>query len=243
VLKIKLNYEQHFLVKNPSEKTFTVASIAYDLFVNGKLIGVGSYSTADIAMPGRAAFYPGSEIPLKNIFLLVLDDTNSQEYQSIIEGESLQYSVKGIVTVETAWSLLEKEFESAKQKEINQKIADRKEAEKSKQIYEELIRSKFDPTIVASAKKNIPEMQTLPRELLQECRKVKSYSDFVTFELAAEIMGDELVGVIDGINVALTLLESEGYNEHPEVGPLIKETRDLAFDMGLCINDLLIRYG
>jgi len=102
-----------FLVKNPSEKTFTVASIAYDLFVNGKSIGVGSYSTADIAMPGRAAFYPGSEIPLKNIFVLVLADTNSQEYQSIIEGESLQYSVKGIVTVETAWSLLEKEFESS----------------------------------------------------------------------------------------------------------------------------------
>ncbi len=102
-----------FLVKNPSEKTFTVVIIAYDLFVNGKLIGVGSYSTADIAMPGRAAFYPGAEIPLKNIFELVLTDTNAQEYQSIIEGESLQYSVKGIVTVETAWSLIDKEFESS----------------------------------------------------------------------------------------------------------------------------------
>ena len=108
----KVKLQTTFLVKNPSEKTFTVASIAYDLFVNGKSIGVGSYSTADIAMPGRAAFYPGSEIPLKNFFDLVLTDTNTQEYQSIIEGESLQYSVQGIVTVETAWSLLEKEFES-----------------------------------------------------------------------------------------------------------------------------------
>ena len=109
----KVKLRTTFLVKNPSDKTFTVSSIAYDLFVNGKSIGAGSYSTADIAMPGRAAFYPGAEIPLKNIFELILTDTNAQEYQSIIEGESLQYSVKGIVTVETAWALIEKEFESS----------------------------------------------------------------------------------------------------------------------------------
>jgi len=102
---------------------------------------------------------------------------------------------------------------------------------------------KFESTIVASAKKNLPEMQKLPRELLEECRKVKSYDDFVIFELAAEMMGDELVGVMNGINVALTLLESEGYSQHPEVGPLIKQTRDIAFDSGMCINDLMIRYG
>lgn len=102
-----------FLVKNPSEKTFTVAIIAYELFANGKPIGTGQYSTADIAMPGRAAFYPGSEIPLKNIFQLVLSDTNAPEYQAIVEGEFVEYSVEGIVTVETAWSLVEKEFENS----------------------------------------------------------------------------------------------------------------------------------
>jgi hypothetical protein len=102
-----------FLVKNPGVKTFTVAIINYELFVNDKSIGTGQYSTTDIAMPGRAAFYPGSEIPLKNIFQLILTESNASEYQSIIKGESLQYTVKGIVTVETAWSLVEKEFESS----------------------------------------------------------------------------------------------------------------------------------
>ena len=101
-----------FLVKNPSDKTFTVAIIAYELFVDGKSIGTGQYSTTGIAMPGRAAFYPGSEIPLKNTFQLVLTEENSSQYQAIIEGESIQYSVEGIVTVETAWSLVEKEFEN-----------------------------------------------------------------------------------------------------------------------------------
>ena len=105
--------ETTFLVKNPSEKTFTVAIIAYELFANGKSIGTGQYSTTDIAMPGRAAFYPGSEIPLKNIFQLILTETNAPEYRSIVEGESLQYTAKGIVTVETAWSLVEKDFESS----------------------------------------------------------------------------------------------------------------------------------
>ena len=109
----KAKLQTTFLVKNPGDKTFTVAIISYELFVNDNSIGTGQYSTADIAMPGRAAFYPGSEIPLTNIFQLILTDTNAPEYQSIIEGESVQYSVKGIVTVETAWSLVEKEFESS----------------------------------------------------------------------------------------------------------------------------------
>ena len=109
----KAKLQTTFMVKNPSEKTFTVAIIAYELFVNGNSVGTGQYSTTDIAMPGRAAFYPGSEIPLKNIFQLILTESNAPEYRSIIEGESVQYSVEGIVTVETAWSLVEKEFESS----------------------------------------------------------------------------------------------------------------------------------
>ena len=36
-----------------------------------------------------------------------------QEYQSITNGENVQYSVKGEVTVETAWSIIEKNFESS----------------------------------------------------------------------------------------------------------------------------------
>jgi len=102
-----------FLVKNPSEKTFTVSFISYELFVNGNSIGTGQYSTQDIAMPGRAAFYPGAEIPLKSTFQLVLSDVNAQDYQSITRGESVQYSVEGTITTESAWSLVDKEFQSS----------------------------------------------------------------------------------------------------------------------------------
>jgi hypothetical protein len=108
----RVRLETTFLVKNPSDKTFTVPLISYELFANGKSLGTGQYSTEDIAMPGRAAFYPGVEIPLKSPFQFVLSDTITEEYKAIAGGENVQYSVKGMITVETAWSLIEKEFQS-----------------------------------------------------------------------------------------------------------------------------------
>ena len=105
--------ETTFLVKNPSEKTFTVPIITYELFANGNSLGISSYSTEDIAMPGRAAFYPGAEIPLKHFFKLVESVDNTHEYRAIISGKNVQYSAKGMITAESAWSLIEKEFQSS----------------------------------------------------------------------------------------------------------------------------------
>jgi len=103
--------EVTFLIKNPSEKTFTVPSISYELFVDGEPIGNGQYSTQDIPMPGRAAFYPGAEIPLKNTFHLILSEVSSDKYKAIVSGEDLIFSASGVMDVETAWSIIEKEFQ------------------------------------------------------------------------------------------------------------------------------------
>ena len=100
-----------FLVKNPSEKTFTVPLSTFELVSDGMSIGNGQYSTEDIAMPGRAAFYPGSEIPLKTKFNLVLSDSIVSEYQDIINRGEMRFSVEGEVTAETSWSLIDKEFQ------------------------------------------------------------------------------------------------------------------------------------
>ena len=102
--------EVSFLVKNPSEKTFTVPSIVYELSGNGMELGQGKYSTEDIAMPGRASFLSGVEIPLKNKFTLKEETVDSGIYQAIINEESVDFSASGIITVETAWSIVEKEF-------------------------------------------------------------------------------------------------------------------------------------
>jgi len=99
-----------FLIKNPSDKTLTVPIIDYQLFANESLLGSGQYSTSDIAMPGRAIFPTGAEIPLKNTFLLNKSDVNSELYESVINNQISSFSAEGIITAETAWSLIEKEF-------------------------------------------------------------------------------------------------------------------------------------
>ena len=102
-----------FLVTNPSDLTFTIPLIAYELYGDGISLGSASYSTQDVAMPGRAAFYPGTEIPLKNKFSFVLTDVNETVYDKIVTGQSVEYSAKGMVTVESAWSIVEMNFDTS----------------------------------------------------------------------------------------------------------------------------------
>ena len=101
-----------FLVKNPSDKTFTVPLIGYDLYGDGVLLGSGQYSTVDISMPGRAAFFPDTEIPLKNTFVLIKSEVNSEIYQDAIENRINSFSAEGIITTQSSWMTLEKEFKS-----------------------------------------------------------------------------------------------------------------------------------
>jgi LEA14-like dessication related protein len=101
-----------FTVTNPSDLTFTVPVITYELYANGNVLGSGAYSTEDVAMPGRAAFYPETEIPLESWFTLIMTDENQREYNAIVSGEQLKYDAVGILTVESAWSIVEPPFDT-----------------------------------------------------------------------------------------------------------------------------------
>ena len=105
-------FDVTFLVKNPSEKTFTVSQIGYQLFGEGELIGSGQYSTADIALPGRAVFYPGAEVPLKSKLILSKSEVNSEIYDDMINNRITSFMAEGTLTTETSWSISEKEFKS-----------------------------------------------------------------------------------------------------------------------------------
>jgi len=100
-----------FLVKNPSETTFTVSVISYDLYADGALLGSGQYSTADIAMPGRAIFSSGAEIPLKNIFELEKSEINDEIYQAVLDDGISSFKAEGVIIAESAWSSIEKKFD------------------------------------------------------------------------------------------------------------------------------------
>ena len=101
-----------FLVTNPGEVTVTVPVITFELFADGSKIGQGTYSTEDVAMPGRAAFYPGAEIPLNTRMSVVMSEMNETVYNKIISGQTIQYSATGMLTVESAWSIVELDFDT-----------------------------------------------------------------------------------------------------------------------------------
>ena len=102
-----------FLVKNPSDTTFTVSLIDYQLFGDGESLGSGQYSTVDIAMPGRAIFSSGAEIPLKNTFELEKSEINDEIYQAVLEGEINSFRAEGVIIAESAWSATEKKFDTS----------------------------------------------------------------------------------------------------------------------------------
>lgn len=111
-LKNQAKYDVTFLVTNPSEKTFTVSQIGYQLYGDGELLGSGQYSTADIALPGRAIVSSGASVPLKNTFVLSMSEENSDVYNSMINKEITNFMAEGSLTTQTSWSVIESEFKS-----------------------------------------------------------------------------------------------------------------------------------
>ncbi len=105
--------EVTFLIKNPSDKTFTIPRIGYKIFADGSLVGSGAYSTEDVAMPGRAAFYPGAEIPLSSKMSMVKSQENAEVYDAVVNENVKKFSAEGTLTVESAWSIVEKEFKTS----------------------------------------------------------------------------------------------------------------------------------
>ena len=64
-------FDVSLLVKNLQvKKHFTVGVIDYQLFTDGIELGSGQYSAPDVALPGRAVFSSGDQIPLSSIFVL-----------------------------------------------------------------------------------------------------------------------------------------------------------------------------
>lgn len=106
-------FEVTFLVTNPSDKTLTVSQIDFQLYGDGKLLGSGLYSTADIALPGRALFVSGAEIPLKNIFILSKSEVNSKIYEDATNERITSFSAEGKIITQTSWSEADKDFKTS----------------------------------------------------------------------------------------------------------------------------------
>jgi len=102
-----------FGVTNYGERTVTVPVISYELFANGKSLGSSSYDVSDIPLNGRALMLSGMQVPLVGEITINLTDDIKDVYEAIAAGESLDYRVTGQYTIETAWQVIDMQFDSS----------------------------------------------------------------------------------------------------------------------------------
>ena len=102
-----------FGITNHGERTVTVPQIGFELFANGKSLGSSSYDVSDIPMNGRALMLPGMQVPLVGEITINLTDDIKDIYEAIAAGESLDYSVTGQYRIETAWQVIDVQFDSS----------------------------------------------------------------------------------------------------------------------------------
>ena len=102
-----------FGITNHGERTVTVPEISFELFANGRSLGSSSYSISDIPMTGRVLLTSGLQVTVPGEITINLTDDNKDIYEAIAAGESLDYRVTGQYTIETAWQLLDLQFDSS----------------------------------------------------------------------------------------------------------------------------------
>lgn len=164
------------------------------------------------------------------------------EEQKRKESEEKAKADERIGKMEEEQERLLKEIKLARENEELQKQIDERESEKTNE-YRSDSSIEFDPGIVSQAEQSIPSMQSAFRMVLDKCNSVNSYSDYRVFADSMALAQDEVMQGTTKANEALTVLELLGYDKHSTVGPLIKETRQLAGKTGDCIIDLQNMYG
>ena len=109
----RMYLEVVFGITNHGERTVTVPEIGFELFADGVSLGASSYSVSDIPLNGRALMMSGMQVPLVGEITVNLTDDKKDVYKAIAAGESLDYRVIGQYTVETAWQVIDIQFDSS----------------------------------------------------------------------------------------------------------------------------------
>ena len=109
----RMYLELVFGVTNYGERTVTVPEISFELFANGRSLGSSSYSISDIPMTGRVLLTSGLQVSIPGEITINLTDNNKDIYEAIAAGESLDYRVAGQYTIETAWQVVDLQFDSS----------------------------------------------------------------------------------------------------------------------------------
>ena len=109
----RLYLEVVFGITNHGQRTVTVPEISFELFADGTSLGASSYSVSDIPLTGRALLTSGLQVPLVGEITVSQTDDIKDVYEAIAAGESLNYRVIGQYTIETAWQVIDIQFDSS----------------------------------------------------------------------------------------------------------------------------------
>ena len=109
----RMYLEVVFGITNHGERTVTVPEIGFQLFANGKSLGSSSYSVSDIPLNGRALMLSGMQVPLVAEITINQTDDIKDVYEAMAAGEILDYRVTGQYTIETAWQVIDLQFDSS----------------------------------------------------------------------------------------------------------------------------------
>lgn len=105
-------------IYNPTDKTATTSKVEYDLFGNNEFLGHGVLSYEDIPLNGRPQLSPQQTTTLKSSLILEPTDSNLDLIQELLKnqtsmvGDYINWEVIGKSQIESAFVIIEKEFES-----------------------------------------------------------------------------------------------------------------------------------
>ncbi|MDE1840151.1 MAG: hypothetical protein KGH87_09560 [Thaumarchaeota archaeon] len=107
----RAHLDVRFNLQNPTSIVLTIATINYQLYANGKVLGDGHFTTDDIPEAGRPALFANSNVTIPTTFDLVNSDEIAKEYSDITTNQPVTYEIKGQVTIESFLTSVIKDFD------------------------------------------------------------------------------------------------------------------------------------
>ena len=107
----RAHLDVRFNLQNPTSIVLTIATINYQLYANGKVLGDGHFTTDDIPEAGRPILFANDNATLPNTFELVNTDNIANEYSGIMNNQPEKYEIKGQVTIQSFLTEITKDFD------------------------------------------------------------------------------------------------------------------------------------
>ena len=106
-----------FTITNTNDITLTTESIDYQLYANGKSVGSGTISYADVPVIGRPEMFSNTTVKIPGSFDVQLSSDNADIFKQIRSNSTqVTWSATGTASIESGTTIAPKDFTATKQK-------------------------------------------------------------------------------------------------------------------------------